>query len=212
MILSRAEIPWSSARNPYDMHRALWHLFPDEAPESRQTQDQPRQGFLFRVEDNRPGRPAQVLVQSRRQPCSDPRVPLIGSREIHPRPSQGQRLAFLLTANPVKTIKDTQLEQKSKKTRETCRVPLTKESDQRVWLIQKLEHAAAIDALAIVPHPPLFFRRGNRGGKIAAVTFEGVLNVMDPAALVLLLQNGIGPAKAFGCGLMLVRRITENSG
>jgi CRISPR system Cascade subunit CasE len=60
-----------------------------------------------------------------------------------------------------------------------------------------------------MPHPPLFFRRGNRGGKITAVTFEGVLNVLDPAALVLLLQNGIGPAKAFGCGLMLVRRITE---
>ncbi len=30
---------------------------------------------------------------------------------------------------------------------------------------------------------------------------------MEPTAFVGLLENGIGPAKAFGCGLMLVRRV-----
>ncbi|MGA7978862.1 MAG: type I-E CRISPR-associated protein Cas6/Cse3/CasE [Chromatiaceae bacterium] len=39
------------------------------------------------------------------------------------------------------------------------------------------------------------------------MTFEGVLTVRDPHALVRHLENGIGPAKAFGCGLMMVRRI-----
>lgn len=210
MILSRAEIPWSDARNPYDMHRALWHLFPGEAPESRRTQDQSRQGFLFRVEDSRAGRPAQVLVQSRQCPQPHVKVQLIGSREFRPQPSRNQRLAFLLTANPVKTIKDEELAQKSKKSRDTCRVPLIKEEDQQTWLLRRLKNAAIVEAVAITPHPPLFFRRGNRGGKIASVTFEGILSVADPDALISLLENGIGPAKAFGCGLLLVRRMADD--
>lgn len=49
-------------------------------------------------------------------------------------------------------------------------------------------------------------RTAQRPG-VVTVTFEGVLNVIDPDRLVMLLENGIGPAKAFGCGLLLVRRL-----
>jgi CRISPR system Cascade subunit CasE len=31
--------------------------------------------------------------------------------------------------------------------------------------------------------------------------------VDDPEQLTRLLENGIGPAKSFGCGLLLVRRL-----
>jgi CRISPR system Cascade subunit CasE len=37
--------------------------------------------------------------------------------------------------------------------------------------------------------------------------FSGVLTVADPEIFVKSLYNGIGAARAFGCGLMLVRRI-----
>jgi CRISPR system Cascade subunit CasE len=37
--------------------------------------------------------------------------------------------------------------------------------------------------------------------------FSGVLTVADPELFIRALYKGIGPAKAFGCGLMLVRRI-----
>lgn len=208
MILSRAEIPWGFARNPYDIHRALWRLFPGEPAEARRTHEDPRQGFLFRVEDNRPGRPALTLVQSRQPPRSDASVRVLGSREIRPQPSQGQRLAFILTANPVKTIKDQQLAQKPKKRRDSCRVPLIKDEDQRAWLERRLGEAATVEAVSITPHQPTFFRRRDRGGRIASVTFEGILEVKRTDALVALLENGIGPAKAFGCGLMLVRRLS----
>jgi len=207
MILSRAEIPWTAARDPYQHHRVLWRLFPDEPREPRQGEAQPRQGFLFRVEDNRPGRPARMLVQSRRHPIPAAGVTLIATREIQPQPCAGQRLAFLLTANPVKTIKDAQAEQKPGKARDTCRVPLIKEVEQHAWLARKLEKAAAIEAVTLLPHQPLFFRRGSSAGKLSTLSFEGVLCVQDPKLLVTLLENGIGPAKAFGCGLLLVRRL-----
>jgi CRISPR system Cascade subunit CasE len=39
------------------------------------------------------------------------------------------------------------------------------------------------------------------------IDFKGILRVINRYELVVALQNGIGPDKAFGCGLMLVRRI-----
>lgn len=42
--------------------------------------------------------------------------------------------------------------------------------------------------------------------RIGVLDFDGVLEVRDPLALTTALGQGIGRAKAFGCGLMLVRR------
>lgn len=207
MYLSRVEIPWEFARNPYNVHRQLWRLFPGEEKETRQNNEELRQGFLFRIEDNLTGRPARVLVQSRRAPANASGLKVIGTREIHPKPVAGQKLAFLLTANPVKTIADTQRDSKLGKKSEKCRVPLIKEEDQRAWIARKLISAGQIETANALPHAPIYFRKGHQGGKLATVTFEGVLRVSDPIRLAELLENGVGPAKGFGCGLLLVRRI-----
>lgn len=207
MYISRVEVPWDTARNPYEFHRQLWRLFPGEERESRQSDTEARQGFLFRIEEHRPGRTACLLVQSRRPPAVASGLVLVGAREFNPRSEAGQRLAFVVTANPIKTIADAKRDTKTGKKSESCRVPLIREEEQRAWLERKLTGAAAIEAATVLAHPPLYFRKGNRGGKLAAVTFEGVLRVIDPGLLLVLLENGIGPAKGFGCGLLLVRRI-----
>jgi CRISPR system Cascade subunit CasE len=212
MFISRIEIAWTRARNPYDLHRVVWMLFPEIEQETRRQHEQDRQGFLFRIENYRAGSPVRLLAQSRVAPQPAPSVALLGIREFDPQPQMGQRLAFVLTANPVKTIKDTEAESKPGKRPDKhgnfkCRVPLIKEEDQHAWLLGKLTGAAEILAASILPHQPLYFRKGNRGGKLMTVTFEGILQVSDPENLVRLLHNGIGPAKAFGCGLMLVRRV-----
>jgi CRISPR system Cascade subunit CasE len=80
-------------------------------------------------------------------------------------------------------------------------------SDRGEWIARKLATACEIEAVSILPHSPTYFRKGNRGGKLLTVTFEGVLRVSDPARMAELLWNGIGHAKAFGCGLLLVRRV-----
>ena len=207
MFLSRIEIPWEFARNPYNFHRQLWRLFPGEEKETRSNGEESRQGFLFRIEDNPTGHPTRLLVQSRRAPETVSGLIVVGTREFQPQPVAGQRLAFLLTANPVKTITDTQREAKPGKQSEKCRVPLIKEEDQREWIARKLASAGEIEAANILPHAPIHFRKGNRGGKLATATFDGVIQVRDPIALTSFLENGIGHAKAFGCGLLLVRRI-----
>lgn len=222
MYLSRIELPSEAARNLYDLHRQIWRLFPGEAHESRDSHETERQGFLFRIEQNPPGRPARLLVQSRRAPTAASGIVLVGTREFHPQPEVGLRLAFLLTANPVRTIVDVEAEAKPDKFKRHAekivrhadkaarqpksRVPLIKEEEQHKWLARKLAGAVTIEAASVLPHSPTYFRKGNRSGKLVTVTFEGILNVTDPTRLTSLLENGIGPAKAFGCGLMLVRR------
>lgn len=49
-------------------------------------------------------------------------------------------------------------------------------------------------------------KKGRTAG-FSSVDFEGELEVTDPASFIEALFTGVGPAKAFGCGLMLVRRI-----
>lgn len=207
MFLSRVEIPWDAARNPYNLHRQLWHLFPGEDRETRSNDEETRQGFLYRIEDYSTGRPARLLVQSRRAPTRADGLPLVGTREFTPRPGAGQRLAFVLTANPVKTIVDAQRDAKPGKQSEKCRVPLIKEEEQRQWFLRKLGEAGEVEAVSVLPHAPVYFRKGSRAGKLVTATFEGVLRVRDPDRLAALLENGVGPAKAFGCGLLLVRRL-----
>lgn len=207
MFISRVEIPWGAVRNPYEMHRRLWRLFPGEERETRATGEQARQGFLFRIEEQGTGRPVRLLVQSRLVPVRVDGLQLLGSREIQPAPSAGQRLAFVLTANPVKTITDTQRNAKPDKQSDKCRVPLIKEDGQRRWLARKLAGAATVESAEILPHAPLYFRKEKHGGKLVTCTFEGVLRVDTPEQLTSLLENGVGPAKAFGCGLLLVRRL-----
>lgn len=46
------------------------------------------------------------------------------------------------------------------------------------------------------------FRRQDAKVTIARATFEGVLTVVDPEALRAAITTGIGPAKAYGCGLL----------
>lgn len=45
-----------------------------------------------------------------------------------------------------------------------------------------------------------------RGIVLSTLDFDGELQVTDPERFLPALRNGIGPAKAFGCGLLLVRR------
>jgi CRISPR system Cascade subunit CasE len=207
MYLSRVELSGRAARNPYDIHRRLWTLFPDQPHESRKDAPSPRQGFLFRVEEQHASGAVRALVQSRWAPIAANEVTVVACREVAALPQSGQTLAFLLTANPVKTIVDMERESKPDKAGAKCRVPLLREDEQIQWLTRKLGSAAEVLSPIARGHAPLHFRKGGQPGKVAQVTFEGLLRVLDSRLLLTQMENGIGPAKAFGCGLLLVRRL-----
>lgn len=47
----------------------------------------------------------------------------------------------------------------------------------------------------------------DRNAGFSSMDYEGILRVTDPDKFTQMLITGLGPAKAFGCGLMLIRRI-----
>jgi len=201
MYLSKVEIFGSICRNPYEIHRALWKLFPEDAEAERD--------YLFRVE--RFGRErAEILLQSEREPAND-RIRgahLLATRPFQPLLQQGHRLRFLLIANPVKTINDENGRLNSRGEVKKCRVPLIRENEWRTWFERKLAGCAEPESLITEKRLPMNFRKikEKRAGKIQPVSFQGVLQITDPAGLKDLIATGIGPAKAFGCGLLSIAR------
>jgi CRISPR system Cascade subunit CasE len=204
MYLSKIHISWQQAQNPYQLHQALWRLFPGFDEKERE--------FLFRVEQLQKGIGAQVLMQSLIQPQSREQGPaLLAQREYVLNTQNGQRLRFRLRANPIKTIKDSSkgtVEKKGKTFTKTVRVPLLHEEQQQTWLEHKLQPFAQLETLIMQPEPVLYFRKAKEGrsGKIQTVMFDGILTVTDAEAFKNQITKGIGPAKAFGCGLLSLAR------
>lgn len=200
MYLSKIVVSGTACRNPYEMHRVLWRLFPENADANRD--------FLFRVEQA-DWTYSEVLMQSVREPeISTSAAQIKARREYSPVLKSGQRLRFMLVANPVKMINDEGGRKNSKGEPKKCRVPFIHEEEQRSWLERKLLNGASLEVLVINPGFPLRFRKAkqNCAGKIQPVNFEGILKVDDPDCMIELVGKGIGPAKAFGCGLLSLAR------
>ncbi|MDX8395083.1 MAG: type I-E CRISPR-associated protein Cas6/Cse3/CasE [Mariprofundaceae bacterium] len=199
MYLSRVFLQPGKLNNAYEWHRVLWTLFPDVERESVSP-------FLYHMELLNLAAGAQVLMQSSIAPVNDSKQARVLAMKTLPAVfNVGQRLGFQILANPTKCISDAQ-DKVNKKNRGKCRVPLIKEEDQYGWLQRKLGDAVSIDTVNIRNQAPLYFRKGNRAGKVVPVLFEGAFEIHDVEKLIDIWKNGIGPAKAFGCGMLLVRR------
>ncbi|EQB8194509.1 type I-E CRISPR-associated protein Cas6/Cse3/CasE [Escherichia coli] len=72
---------------------------------------------------------------------------------------------------------------------------------QGLWHLFPNRPDAARDFLFISERPQYFSGDG-KSGKIQTVCFEGVITINDAPALIDLVQQGIGPAKSMGCGLL----------
>lgn len=208
------------AAGPYAEHQWLWTLF--AAPEGT-----PRD-FLFRRRE-KAGLQRYYLLS--------PRVPQprgaawqVRSTPYDPRVEVGDRLRFELRANPVVTHArdgksrrhDVVMEAKKKLLAERGfsrwqdwqgddKPPLQRlvHESCAAWLAQRgARHGFEADpeALCIDGYAQ---HAGRRDGslKFSSVDFSGELTVIDAGAFGAALRGGIGHAKAFGCGLLLVRRL-----
>ncbi len=194
MYLSKIVIDRRWSRDLYQLHQALWQLFPERPDAARD--------FLFRVEQQQPGQGCYLLMQSILAPCSSSAATVIGSKEIAYGLNIGMPLRFKLRANPVKTIKDAQQRLDGKGNIKRCRVPLINEQAQIDWLARKLSSGAKIEDVHPITERPYYFSGGGHNGKLNTVCFEGVFTVTDNIALTELIRQGIGPAKSMGCGLL----------
>ena len=200
--------------NNYREHQILWNLF-DKDPTAKRD-------FLYR-KLNEKGNIKYYLL-SHRKPFDRKSIWNIDGPKIYkPNLKKDQKLFFMLRANP--TVHSSNHGGKrhdvvmNKKTQMGFKnLPLSKKpplhkliSDSCIkWLNKKSnsngfsfnEKEIMVDGyqkirIYKVNKPNIFY---------SAVDFKGFLTVLEPEIFKSVLEKGIGKSKAFGCGLMLVKR------
>lgn len=190
--------------NPYRVHQRLCMGF--------EGKDEPR--ILFRIDGHirtpRGLRP-HILVQSITEPDWDAafrNAPFLIVREaLRGRPydpsyEPGQVLHFRLRANPTRKVKQAQK-------RNSVRLGIMSPEGKLEWLARKADKAGfEVLCVDVVPEGLQHSRRSkqidpNRHVHLAA-TFGGRLKVLDGPSFQTALRVGIGPAKAYGFGLLSV--------
>jgi CRISPR system Cascade subunit CasE len=122
--------------------------------------------------------------------------------------SRGRRYRFALAANPTRKI-DTKTGPDGKR-RHGRRVPLRRLEDQLAWLNRhgiRSGFTIPVNQLGepeVTATAPALQTGSRTNGRLTveSVRFDGTLVVDEPETLFDSIQNGIGPARAFGCGLL----------
>lgn len=201
MFLTRLRLDPASAQarrdlsDPYDMHRTLVRAFVTESEE-------PVPRFLWRLEPVQDWSRPEVLVlaeqpghwgflQAERGYLRADAEGLAGQAiDLAAMTRAGAALRFRLAANPTVT-------------RAGKRFGLVGEEAQLAWLNRQGQRYGFEVLEAVVSGGDVVHGR-RPGGRISLlrVLFDGVLKVNDPHALQQAVRAGIGPGKAFGCGLL----------
>lgn len=186
--------------SPQAMHAALLSGFPPGREGGR---------ILWRVDADDPLRPTVYVVSQDRPDFTHieeqggwPTQPTTLSASYHvllESLTEGQTWAFRLRANPTHraTIGGRKLV-----------VAHATVGHQQRWLAERAERVGVnlgsgeSPTMRVTDRSVLSFRRGEGRVTLGVATYDGVLTVTDPALLRTALVEGIGRAKAYGCGLM----------
>ena len=204
---------WRVFQNPYILHQSIWKLFGDHADRKRD--------FLYRLEQNK-SRP-MIYAVSAREPSGTRDLWRVETKGYEPKINPGARLAFMLRANPIRAKRDEENKQhrhdvvmeaktRQKEQGEKKLIPQIIQEEGLNWLSSRAEKCGFIvkpeDVRADGYQQHRFVKgKGGKQVSLSTLEFNGALTVADPKLFLETLYEGIGPAKGFGCGLMLVRRI-----
>lgn len=212
--ISPREIVKLTKLNGYHAHQLIWKLFADHPDRKRD--------FIYR-HDSVDRWPSFYTVSSR-EPLDNTELWDISTKKYTPKLQSGQRLSFTLRVNPIRTRRDENGKQQRHDVvmEEKLKLKADKNDVDIAEIIQEQgcrwleKHSAAygfnlslnqVRVDGYLQHK-LFKGKGAKPITFSTVDFNGILTVADPELFVdKCLFAGIGPAKGFGCGLMLVRRI-----
>jgi CRISPR system Cascade subunit CasE len=208
LALARLLVPDSSADRAAASHRLIWSLFADHGGRKRD--------FLWREEA-----PGRFMALSRRPPVNLDDLFELEFKPFTPALSMGDRLGFTLRANPV-VARPESAGQRGKRHDVVMdalhHVPAGERAERRpqaildagrAWLARQGEAhgfiplaAAAVDGYDQLRVP----RPDGKPAQFGVLDISGALEVRDPVQFLAQLARGFGRARAYGCGLMLIRR------
>lgn len=189
--------------DPYAWHRAAWEAFPGRDGKDRD--------FLTRL-DFRDG-VFQLLLLSSEQP-SRPSWCVEADWRVAPIPEaflNYSRYRFDLVANPTRKI--VKLDGNGNPTKNGKREALLRAEDQRAWFERKaiqggfrLLDNPALDIERATASPFTIWGRRQHGTHFG-VRYRGALQVESREEFQKILHKGIGSAKAFGFGMLVLQPI-----
>lgn len=172
----------------YAWHRAIWDLFPGREDKKR--------NFLFRLDPMHTH--TRLLLLSPAPPC----LPEWGegrTKKISPEFLRHKTYHFQVKTNPTKRLMEN-----------GKRVGIYSDADLLAWIERKAEtcgFSIAQDHMTIRPPMAEYFNRNREKGKHISVDYGGVLEVTARENFEYAFNNGIGPAKAFGFGMLMLQPI-----
>ncbi|KJS29924.1 MAG: hypothetical protein VR64_18170 [Desulfatitalea sp. BRH_c12] len=219
--LARLEIEAATARaegisdDIYSWHKLLWECYPGEPDAKRD--------FLTRIDLLEGG--FRLWVMAQRKPSRPPWCPVEGFalKKIASEFLSHWYYAFDLRANPTRCMATQGFSGENGKTQRGKRVPLVKHDELRSWIIKKgkvrcKDKITGLDVpggfkvleekpIEISPVVEYHFRKKGQSGYHGGVRFRGILQVTDRDQFIETYHSGIGGAKAFGFGLLLLSPI-----
>lgn len=126
--------------------------------------------------------------------------------------TQGQRWQFRLRANPVHSISQTcDIKNQGSAKRGKIYAHITVQQQEK-WLLDraaKYGFSLQEGSFCVTQRDIRKFQRNRKQVTLSIVTFEGVLEVEDVTLFQRALTNGIGRAKAYGCGLLTIKKVSS---
>lgn len=206
--LARLLVPSEGNARAAAAHRLVWALFAGDPAADRD--------FLWREEA-----PGQFLALSPRPPADPDRLFDLEVKEFAPALAPGDHLGFALRANPV-VARSTAPGARGRRhdvVMDALRaIPHSERAGRRLEVAAQAARAWLVRQGAASGFTPLgdpgvdgyetlrLPREGGRPIQFSRLDLDGVLRVDDPAAFLGRLAQGFGRSRAFGCGLMLIRR------
>jgi CRISPR system Cascade subunit CasE len=217
MYLSRLELKpeaaqsrqfWTELEDLYGAHEAIWQLFADGPDRKRD--------FLFRKEGDGAGSRWYTLAE--RAPKDTRGFWSIESKPFEPKLEPGRRLAFMVRVNPTvaKAVSKTKSVRHDVVMNAKRLAPKGNDAKSESFLVQEactawFKARSGKNGFDFDPNRieiDGYRRRTGRkssGIQLSTVEIGGLLTVREPKAFAAMLFGGLGPAKSFGCGLMLIR-------
>lgn len=157
-------------------------------------------------------------VVSAREPRPEPDLFDVRTKPYRPQLSAGQMLQFDLRANPTVSRRggdgrsrrhDVLMNAKRSAASSAASTGETISDVAARWLLERArDWGIEVDGNNLLQSGYRQHKLSRKGGSIeySSLDYQGIARVLDPPRLQRVLFEGVGHAKGFGCGLLLVKR------
>lgn len=187
VLVDKGQVLNKGLVDSYKWHKAIWEAFPGRKDKNRH--------FLYRVDKK--DKEFRIFILS----STEVAVPDWGewkTKKMSENFLEHDKYRFQIKANPTK-----------RRNSDGRRLGLFTDEALSEWIDRKAERSGfVIESVAIGAPVSETFNKTGRKGKHISVDFNGILSVSDRPSFKKSFRKGIGSAKSFGYGLLMLQPVS----